>query len=159
MNKNMSSPLLTLEGFLMYWQGQRRLTRKVIEAFPEDKLYTFTNAEPMRPFGLMAGEIHMVSQMTLDGLLTGEWKEPDWTQSPKTKTELLAAWDALNARIDTEYPNITAEAFTKEHELPWGKMLGVIAAMYNTDNELHHRGQGYVYLRALDIEPPFFWER
>ena len=27
------------------------------------------------------------------------------------------------------------------------------------DNETHHRGQGYVYLRALGIEPPQFWER
>jgi uncharacterized damage-inducible protein DinB len=27
------------------------------------------------------------------------------------------------------------------------------------DNEIHHRAQGYVYLRALNIEPPHFWER
>ena len=27
------------------------------------------------------------------------------------------------------------------------------------DNEIHHRGQAYVYLRALGIEPPHFWER
>jgi uncharacterized damage-inducible protein DinB len=27
------------------------------------------------------------------------------------------------------------------------------------DNEIHHRGQGYVYLRALGIEPPPFCER
>ena len=31
--------------------------------------------------------------------------------------------------------------------------------LYFIDNEVHHRGQGYVYLRALGIEPPFFWER
>jgi uncharacterized damage-inducible protein DinB len=30
---------------------------------------------------------------------------------------------------------------------------------YFIDNEIHHRGQGYVYLRALGIEPPFFWTR
>jgi uncharacterized damage-inducible protein DinB len=30
---------------------------------------------------------------------------------------------------------------------------------YLIDNEIHHRGQGYVYLRALDIEPPFFPDR
>lgn len=29
---------------------------------------------------------------------------------------------------------------------------------YFIDNEIHHRGQAYVYLRALDIQPPFFWE-
>ena len=31
--------------------------------------------------------------------------------------------------------------------------------LYWIDNEIHHRGQGYVYLRALGIEPPAFWER
>jgi uncharacterized damage-inducible protein DinB len=30
---------------------------------------------------------------------------------------------------------------------------------YVIDNEIHHRGQGYVYLRELGIEPPPFWER
>jgi uncharacterized damage-inducible protein DinB len=28
-----------------------------------------------------------------------------------------------------------------------------------SSNEIHHRGQGYVYLRALGIEPPRFYER
>ncbi|MGB4400232.1 MAG: DinB family protein [Daejeonella sp.] len=27
-----------------------------------------------------------------------------------------------------------------------------------TDNETHHRAQAYVYLRALGIEPPAFWD-
>ena len=31
--------------------------------------------------------------------------------------------------------------------------------MYVVDNEIHHRGQGYVYLRTLGIEPPPFYER
>jgi uncharacterized damage-inducible protein DinB len=26
------------------------------------------------------------------------------------------------------------------------------------DKEIHHRGQGYVYLRALGIEPPPFYD-
>jgi uncharacterized damage-inducible protein DinB len=30
---------------------------------------------------------------------------------------------------------------------------------YVIDNEIHHRGEGYVYLRALGIEPPPFYER
>jgi uncharacterized damage-inducible protein DinB len=31
--------------------------------------------------------------------------------------------------------------------------------LYVVDNEIHHRRQGYVYLRALGIEPPAFFER
>jgi uncharacterized damage-inducible protein DinB len=31
--------------------------------------------------------------------------------------------------------------------------------LYVVDNEIHHRAQGYVYLRALGIEPPLFHVR
>ena len=31
--------------------------------------------------------------------------------------------------------------------------------LYAIDNEIHHRGEGYVYLRALRIEPPAFYSR
>jgi uncharacterized damage-inducible protein DinB len=31
--------------------------------------------------------------------------------------------------------------------------------LYAIDNEIHHRGRGYVYLRALGIEPPPLYER
>jgi uncharacterized damage-inducible protein DinB len=38
-------------------------------------------------------------------------------------------------------------------------MKGHDLVLYIVDNEIHHRGQGYVYLRALGIEPPPFWQR
>lgn len=41
--------LLTLDDLLTHWQGHRGLTRRVIEAFPEDQLLSFTAAPPMRP--------------------------------------------------------------------------------------------------------------
>ena len=31
--------------------------------------------------------------------------------------------------------------------------------LYTLENEIHHRGQAYVYLRMLGIEPPPFYER
>jgi uncharacterized damage-inducible protein DinB len=36
-------------------------------------------------------------------------------------------------------------------------MFGIF--QYWIDNEIHHRGQAYVYLRALGIEPPAFYDR
>lgn len=153
-------PIVTPEGFLAHWQGHRRLTRRAIEAFPEDKLFTYTAAPPMRPFGVMAWEIHQVSELTLNGLLTGEWVEPDWRQGSSTdRTKLLSDWDGLSARLDAEFPNVDLNFFAQTHRLPWGEMTGWEAAIYTIDNEIHHRGQGYVYLRALGIEPPAFYER
>jgi uncharacterized damage-inducible protein DinB len=36
---------------------------------------------------------------------------------------------------------------------------GLNTILYGIDNEIHHRGQAYVYLRALGIEPPAFYDR
>ena len=43
----------------------------------------------------------------------------------------------------------------------FGQYTGVLHDMvlYVVDNEIHHRGQGYVYLRSLGIEPPAFYDR
>ena len=43
----------------------------------------------------------------------------------------------------------------------FGQYPGVLhdLILYVIDNEIHHRGQGYVYLRALGIEPPPFYDR
>ena len=41
---------------LDHWQGHRRLTRRVIESFPEDRLFSFSIGS-MRPFGALALEI------------------------------------------------------------------------------------------------------
>ncbi|GAA5514424.1 hypothetical protein Dcar01_03179 [Deinococcus carri] len=145
--------------FLEYWQGNRRLTRRVIEAFPEDQLFSFS-VGGMRPFGVLAWEIQQVSELTLTGLLTGDWPMPDWREGvSQDRAELLARWDDLTARIEAELPQVDVAFFPQTHTLPWGEMSGWAAAIYNIDNEIHHRGQGYVYLRALGLEPPPFYER
>ena len=46
-----SAVVITPEALLEHWEGHRRLTRRVIEAFPEDQLFSFSVGS-MRPFGL-----------------------------------------------------------------------------------------------------------
>ncbi|MEO6001369.1 MAG: hypothetical protein ABIN89_31245 [Chitinophagaceae bacterium] len=41
--------VITPEALLAHWQGHRRLTRRLIEAFPEDKLFNYS-VGGMRPF-------------------------------------------------------------------------------------------------------------
>lgn len=41
--------IITPDALLAHWQGHRSLTRKVIEAFPDDKLFTYSIGG-MRPF-------------------------------------------------------------------------------------------------------------
>jgi hypothetical protein len=150
--------VLTADTLLRNWQGHRRLTRRVIEAFPEDKLFQFS-VGGMRPFAEMAWEFIRMAVPVVDGVSTGEWKEFKGAK-PSTKSELLRLWDAQTAELDAKFPNIPPHRFS-EVDKAFGQWEspGVATIQYAIDNEIHHRGQGYVYLRALGIEPPPFWAR
>ena len=54
-------------------------------------------------------------------------------------------------------PPARFEAVDKAFGMYEGVLYGLL--LYRIDNEIHHRGQAYVYLRALGIDPPAFWER
>ncbi len=150
--------VLTADDLLKNWQGHRRLTRKTIEAFPEDKLFQFS-VGGMRPFSEMAWEFIQMAVPIVEGVSTGKWEEYKGSK-PSSKSELLRLWDAQTARLNEEFPRIPPHRFS-EVDKAFGQWEnpGVVTIQYAIDNEIHHRGQGYVYLRTLGIEPPHFWER
>lgn len=155
----MSAPQpISAEQFRDHWQGHRRLTRRTIEAFPDDQLWTFTLGG-MRPFGSMVTEMIQVGPPMLKGVVTGEWVGNEIKGQP-AKAELLALWDADTATIDEYLPRITPGKW-QEHMVAFGQYPGLVYSLllYGIDNEIHHRAQGYTYLRALGIEPPPFYER
>jgi uncharacterized damage-inducible protein DinB len=150
--------LLTADGLVKTWQGHRRLTRRTIEAFPEDKLFQFS-VGGMRPFAEMAWEFIRMAVPIVDGVSTGKWEEFK-AEKPTSKSELLRLWDEQTAELNKKFPKIPPHRFS-EVDKAFGKWEapGLETIQYAIDNEIHHRGQGYVYLRALGIEPPPFWER
>jgi len=160
MTATQTQTALSSEALLNHWQGHRRLTRRVIEAFPEDKLFSFSVGS-MRPFSEMVKEFLKMTEPIAHGVATGEWK-PFSTEldSVNTKAELLRLWDETTAKLNAIWPTIPAHRFA-EVDKAFGQWenSGINTILYGIDNEIHHRGQGYVYLRALGIEPPPFWER
>jgi uncharacterized damage-inducible protein DinB len=156
---------ITSQELLEHWQGHRRLTRRMIEAFPEDKLFTYSIGG-MRPFSALVMEFVGMAEPGIVGVLTGEWKSvkelPHHSKSgePKTKQELLERWDYVTEQIDKLWPQVPPPRF-RENDVAFGGWEGPVYGFiqYWIDNEIHHRGQGYVYLRSLGIEPPHFWER
>jgi uncharacterized damage-inducible protein DinB len=162
-----SSPafMFSTDALRTHWQGHRRVTRRVIEAFPEDKLFRFS-VGGMRPFSAMAIEMISMASAGIRGIATGDWTMVGQLlhhghSSPlETRSELLRIWDETTEQIDALWPQIPARRF-EEVDTAFGQYEGVIYAvlLYWIDNEIHHRGQGYVYLRALGIEPPAFYDR
>lgn len=166
MNNNIKTTIetVTKDQLLQHWQGHRNLTRRVIEAFPEDELFNHSIGG-MRPFSELALEmIHMASP-GLKGIATGEWTEfgevpgAD-SKKPGSKKELLELWDWSTEQINKIWGEIP-DGRLQENDVAFGQWEGQTWGhlFYFIDNEIHHRGQGYVYLRSLGIEPPYFWER
>lgn len=151
---------ITPDQLLEHWQGHRRLTRRVIEAFPEDKLLSHS-VGGMRPFAELAFEMLSMAGPGIKGIATGKWNkfEAD-IKKPTTKAELLQLWDEITNEINTFWKLISPQRF-QETDTAFGQWTGTVhwILFYFIDNEIHHRGQGYVYLRSLGIEPPPFWDR
>jgi uncharacterized damage-inducible protein DinB len=146
------------ERMLEHWQGHRRLTRRVIDAFPEDKLFTFSIGG-MRTFGALSLELLSIGVPIAKGIATDQW---DTRREEETlpKAEILRRWDEGTAALNTLWQQIPVERFNEER-VAFGQYPGKVhdLILYAIDNEIHHRGQGFVYLRALGIDPPPFYER
>jgi uncharacterized damage-inducible protein DinB len=153
-----SAAVITSEGLLEHWQGHRRLTRRMIQAFPEDQLFTFS-VGGMRPFGVLAMEMIAMGVPMVRGVVSGDWT-PAPQREVRSRDELLRLWDESTEQIDTLWQQIPPERF-QETIKAFGQYEGRTTdlLLYVIDNEIHHRGQGYVYLRALGIDPPPFYER
>ena len=87
----------TANEILKHWQGHRALTRRVIDAFPEEKLFNFS-VGGMRPFAEMAWEFIRMAVPIVDGVATGNWAEFKGTK-PIGKSELLKLWDTQTLKL------------------------------------------------------------
>lgn len=152
--------VITAEELLKHWQGHRGLTRKVIEAFPEKELFDFSIGG-MRTFAELASEMISIAGPGLKEIATGNTKALDHDiDHENSKEKLLQIWDEVTEEIEKYWPQVAVERFHEEITT-FGQYKGTVISsiLYFIDNEIHHRGQGYVYLRALGITPPFFWDR
>jgi|SRR5690606_31286398 len=156
-----TSLIITKAELLKHWQGHRALTRRVIEAFPEKELFEFSIAG-MRPFGDLAKELLSIALPGLQGIVSraDDGYTEDGLGAITTKGALLAKWDEDTPQINALFNQIPEADFHETFNLFGQFNFPIIEnILYFIDNEIHHRGQGYVYLRALGIQPPFFWER
>lgn len=152
--------VLTKEELLIHWQGHRQLTRKVIEAFPEKEFFAY-RIGGMRTFAQMTMELLAIAGPGIDELVTRKQAElQENLEHIKSKATILEMWDETTEVINTHWKQLPKSRFHDEVKV-FGQFEGTVISslIYIIDNEIHHRGQAYVYLRALGIEPPAFWDR
>ena len=153
-----TATVISAESLLAHWLGHRNVTRKVIDAFPEKELFTHTIGG-MRPFAELTKEMLGMASPIARGVATGKW-EAFPTITANTKQELLDLWDEETEKLKAFWAQIPLERFGIV-DVAFGQYenVNINTIFYGIDNEIHHRGQGYVYLRSLGITPPFFWDR
>lgn len=168
-NTNIATPelqsFISPDDMLNEWLGHRRLTRRVIEAFPEDKLFSYSIGG-MRTFSGMVKEIIDISGPGIKGIATDNWEntgnfaEHFFSPEDSTKKHLLKLWDQETDEIIKYWKEISEKRF-QETVVAFGMYESQVFSCikYFIDNEIHHCAQGVVYLRGLGIEPPAFWNR
>ena len=158
--KTLAAQVITPEDLLKHWQGHRALTRRVIEAFPEKDFFEFSIGG-MRPFAKLVDELLAIAAPALKGIVNRDSKP--YTEGEEKlifKAQYLEKWDQATEEINKYWEQLSIEDFSETFNLFGQYEFPIIHnILYFVDNEVHHRGQAYVYLRALNIEPPFFWER
>lgn len=158
--KTQVNEVITTEELLQHWQGHRNLTRRVIEAFPEDAFFNH-RIGGMRTFAEMTLELLAIAGPGIQEIATGqnnEFKED--IEHGNSKAVLLQHWDETTEVLNKYWAEIPASRFHDPIKA-FGQYEGTVISsiLYFIDNEIHHRGQGYVYLRSLGVEPPAFWDR
>ena len=161
LNKNTEwHDVITPTDLINHWQGHRALTRRVIEAFPEEAFFNHTIGG-MRPFSEMVMELLGIAGPGIKEIATGI-SSPlnEHFEHGNKKAKILELWDEATNDINTYWVQIKREQFQKNIKI-FGQYEGTVysSIFYFIDNEIHHRGQAYVYLRSLGIEPPAFYER
>lgn len=150
--------------FMGVWEDNRRLTDKVANALVEAGAIDQTPVAGMRPFRKMLLEIWGMEQVYVRGLAHEQWQ---WEALPDTLgaapiEETLAFGRQVREETRRLWPTISFDALAKERPAPfeWHPQGRAIEWLtYSLENEIHHRGQGYVYLRLLGQEPPAFYIR
>jgi uncharacterized damage-inducible protein DinB len=140
--------------YLKYWQIVRQQTIKLLDEFPPDS-FDYRPAEEIMTVSQQFKHILSVEIYIREGFLTKEWKEPDSIGSNMFEKEMLK--DRLRLENEKTFKllsELPEGYFLKKRETPFGNVTGEILILAAIDEEIHHRGNLYTYLRCLGKTPP-----
>ncbi|MEJ7625741.1 MAG: DinB family protein [Ferruginibacter sp.] len=155
-----TATVLSTSELLQHWQGQRNLTRKVINSFPEKEFFEFSIGGMRTPAQLIQELLAIAVPGVRQIVTRGTEELNEHIEFNNSKATVLRLWDEASAEINKYWSQIPEDTFSDEI-LTFGQYPGTVCSsiFYFIENEIHHRGQLYVFLRVLGIEPPMFWDR
>lgn len=171
----------TIEQFLGFLARQRRWTRDLVAAVPEEHFDwrpapdTFSCGELVRHMvqadlfwarmlaAAARGEVYDPFQLAGDAEQRMDaFRGPNLEASRRSNlgssfAELLTAWDSIDAKVAATLAEVTEEQIAEvemEHPLTRfrGRLWELLLMMLS--HEAHHRGQLSAYLKVLRVETP-----
>ena len=110
-NEQAITQVTTPEQLLEHYQGHRRLTRTVIEAFPENEFFNYSIGG-MRPFAIMVKELLAIAVPGLTEIVSGNTSEFDENRDyGTTKAEFLEKWDQNTEEINKLWKQLNTARF------------------------------------------------
>lgn len=139
------------------WARIRGVTIETARAFPGRRLDVRPVAG-MRSAGQILAHVLDTELAVVEGALSGRWR---FGRGPRrlTRVETFERWSARTRReTELALSGLTDEDLWSESELPDGTPLSRFLILSSfVENELHHRGQLFAYLRLLGVEPPWLY--
>jgi hypothetical protein len=132
--KQMASIINSAE-LLKHWQAHRKLTRRVIEAFPEKEFFEYSIGG-MRPFAGMVQELLGIAAPGIRQIVMGEAEElNEHIEGANSKTNVLRFWDKATDEINDYWSRIGDEKFD-ETILAFGKFESTVGTLSFTSSTM-----------------------
>jgi uncharacterized damage-inducible protein DinB len=139
---------------------------KAVLLIPPDKL-DWKPAKDALTAAQVGIHVYQNGLIYMTGTLKGEFTDDDYNIIPfdykniKSSTEILEYGTKVKTYINENLDRVTEEDMSKLITYHcWGGLQVTGAASLSTilEETIHHRGQLCVYLRILEIKPPFIYD-
>jgi uncharacterized damage-inducible protein DinB len=139
---------------IKYWDNVRDLTIQVLELFPAEQM-DFRPTSKVRKVAEQFDHILTVELHVRNGFMSNNWEPTPGPVLKQFDKSLLANMlRSEHEKTDLVLRALLPEAFTRLYNTSYGKISGEGFIYLTIDEEIHHRGNLYVYLRLLNIVPP-----
>ena len=145
---------MTRNAVLKYWENVRKLTLKVFDLFPHDK-FGYRPVDTVRSVAEQFDHILICELYSRIGMLTGVWDMAPFSGERDISRETLREKLYKENKKTLGLLRMLPEGqFIKIYNTPFGTISGETIVYETIDEEIHHRGNLYTYLRLLGIAPP-----
>ena len=150
-SQRMSSP--EIQSFISNWNRIHKQTAIVLAAVPDAKL-GYQPQEDMFSLRQLVTHIVRAEVGLTRSALAGSTQKIDLDLSESSVEQLVEAFNKHHAELVEEVSQLAPEQLKEEVEFAGHRLSRKALLNVMTEHEISHRGQLFVYLRLVGVQPP-----